>query len=83
MRQLTRDLADSKDLLAMYEHYYSMDLSSTIPKPQDARVAQEEDWIDVSQFLLDESKDLSVSEQLLECKYSPIYEKFFDQQHAS
>ena len=71
-------MADSKDLLAMYEHFYSMDLSSSIPKPQDPRVALEEDLIDVSQFLLDESRDMSVSEQLLECKYSPIYEKFFD-----
>ena len=55
-------MADSKDLLAMYEHFYSMDLSSSIPKPQDPRVALEEDLIDVSQFLLDESRDMSVSE---------------------
>ena len=53
LRSLSKDLADSKDLLAIYERLYSNDLSGSIPKHQDPRVSLEEQDLDISENLFD------------------------------
>ena len=62
----------------MYERLYSNDLSGSIPKHQDPRVSTEEQDLDVSANLFDQCIDVSIQEQLIECKFISLYEKLFD-----
>ena len=62
----------------MYERLYSNDLSESIPEHLDPRISIGEQELDISDNLCDQCMVVSTQEQLIECKYIPLYEKLFD-----